>query len=347
MTEASSRPTIAVKNLWKIFGPAERKLAGPPDGEESAAFRKRTGSTIAVRDVSFDVQPGEVFVVMGLSGSGKSTLVRCLTRLIEPTFGEVLLDGEDIRKADENRLRELRRRRFAMVFQHFGLLPHRKVIDNVAFGLEIRGDAKESRLARAREVLDLVGLSHVAESFPDELSGGMQQRVGLARALAVDPEVMLFDEPFSALDPLIRREMQNEVIRLHREVGKTMIFITHDLAEALKLGDHIIVMREGRIVQGGSPEEVVGAPADDYVADFVSDIPRSNVLTLRWIMRPVVSEDPLDGPEFPATAVIRTCLNAATATDKPIRVVDDGRLVGMVDRAQILLAMAETGGSAA
>jgi glycine betaine/proline transport system ATP-binding protein len=346
MTEASPRPTIAVKNLWKIFGPAERKLTAPPDGEDSADFRKRTGSTIAVRDVSFDVQPGEVFVVMGLSGSGKSTLVRCLTRLIEPSFGEVLLDGEDIRQADEARLRELRRRRFAMVFQHFGLLPHRKVIDNVAFGLEIRGDAREQRLARAREVLDLVGLSHVAESFPDELSGGMQQRVGLARALAVDPEVMLFDEPFSALDPLIRREMQNEVIRLHREVGKTMIFITHDLAEALKLGDHIIVMREGKIVQGGSPEEVVGAPADDYVADFVSDIPRSNVLTLRWIMRPVVSDDPLDGPEFPATAVIRTCLNAATATDKPIRVVEDGQLVGMVDRAQILLAMAETGSAA-
>jgi glycine betaine/proline transport system ATP-binding protein len=345
MTEGdgASRPTIAVKHLWKIFGPAERKLAAPPEAEESSDFRKRTGSTIAVRDVSFDVQPGEVFVVMGLSGSGKSTLVRCLTRLIEPTFGEVLLDGEDIRKADEARLRELRRRRFAMVFQHFGLLPHRKVIDNVAFGLEIRGDAREPRQARAREVLDLVGLSHVAESFPDELSGGMQQRVGLARALAVDPEVMLFDEPFSALDPLIRREMQNEVIRLHHEVGKTMIFITHDLAEALKLGDHIVVMREGRIVQGGSPEELVGAPADDYVADFVSDIPRSHILTLRWIMRDVESTDPLDGPEFPPTAVIRTCLTAATSTEKPLRVVEDGRLVGVVDRSQILLAMAAAG----
>ena len=337
MTEDNSRPTIAVKHLWKVFGPEERKLTAPPEAEESSDFRKRTGSTIAVRDVSFDVQPGEVFVVMGLSGSGKSTLVRCLTRLIEPTFGEVLLDGEDIRKADDARLRELRRRRFAMVFQHFGLLPHRKVIDNVAFGLEIRGDAREPRQARAREVLDLVGLSHVAESFPDQLSGGMQQRVGLARALAVDPEVMLFDEPFSALDPLIRRDMQNEVIRLHHEVGKTMVFITHDLAEALKLGDHIVDhARRPRSSRAGSPEEVVGAPADDYVADFVSDIPRSNVLTLRWIMRPVAADDPLDGPEFPATAVIRTCLNAATATEKPIRVVEGGQLVGVVDRAQIL-----------
>ena len=340
---AGPTPTIAVRNLWKIFGPAEKKLAAPPSADESSAdFRRRTGSMIAVRDVSFDVRAGEVFVVMGLSGSGKSTLVRCLTRLIEPTFGQVLLDGDDVRKANEAKLRELRRRRFAMVFQHFGLLPHRRVIDNVAFGLEVRGDAKDARLARAREILDLVGLAHVAHSYPDQLSGGMQQRVGLARALAVDPEVLLFDEPFSALDPLIRRDMQAEVIRLHHEMGKTMVFITHDLAEALKLGDHIVVMREGRIVQAGSPEELVGAPADDYVADFVSDVPKSNVLTLRWIMRETTAEDPLDGPEFPATTVIRTCLQAATETEKPIRVVDDGRVVGVVDRTRILAAMAGT-----
>ena len=229
--------------------------------------------------------PGEVFVVMGLSGSGKSTLVRCLTRLIEPSLGEILLDGEDIRAADEQRLRELRRRRFSMVFQHFGLLPHRRVIDNVAFGLELRGEPREQRHARAREMCELVGLSAHIDNYPDQLSGGQQQRVGLARALAVDPEVMFFDEPFSALDPLIRRDMQNEVIRLHNEVGKTMVFITHDLAEALKLGDHIVIMRDGRIVQAGRPADLVGAPADQYVADFVRDVPRANVLTLRWIMR--------------------------------------------------------------
>ncbi len=217
---------------------------------------------------------------MGLSGSGKSTLVRCLTRLIEPTSGSVLLDGEDIRKADQKRLRELRRRRFSMVFQHFGLLPHRRVIDNVAFGLEIRGIGKTERHATARRMLTLVGLEGQDNQYPDQLSGGMQQRVGLARALAVDPEVMLFDEPFSALDPLIRRDMQNEVIRLHHEVGKTMVFITHDLAEALKLGDHIVIMRDGAIVQAGRPEDIVGAPADDYVTDFVRDVPRSHVLTL-------------------------------------------------------------------
>jgi glycine betaine/proline transport system ATP-binding protein len=295
---------------------------------------------VGVRDVTFDVQPGEIFVVMGLSGSGKSTLIRCLTRLIEPTAGEVLLDGEDIGRADANRLRELRRHRFAMVFQHFGLLPHRRVIDNVAFGLEIRGEPRDKRLAKAQEMLELVGLDQHANRYPDQLSGGQQQRVGLARALAVDPEVMLFDEPFSALDPLIRRDMQNEVLRLHDEVGKTMIFITHDLAEALKLGDHVVIMRDGQIVQTGRPEDVVGAPADDYVANFVQDVPKSHVLTLRWVMRPATPEDRLDGPVFPSSAVIRDALHAAAGTDKPIRVVDDGRLIGVVDRAQILETIA-------
>jgi glycine betaine/proline transport system ATP-binding protein len=338
---STQQASIVVRGLWKIFGPAEAKIAGSPLLELSnAEFRLKTGSTIAIRDVSFDVQPGEVFVVMGLSGSGKSTLVRCLTRLIEPSLGQVLLDGEDIRAANQERLRELRRRRFAMVFQNFGLLPHRRVIDNVAFGLEIRGDERIPRHDRAREVIDLVGLTPYIDRYPDQLSGGQQQRVGLARALAGDPEVMFFDEPFSALDPLIRRDMQNEVIRLHDEVGKTMVFITHDLAEALKLGDHIVIMRDGQIVQTGSPEELVGAPADDYVADFVRDVPKSHVLTLRWIMRDPRPEDPTDGPEFPSGAIIRTAIHAAAATERPIRCVDDGRLVGVVDRAQILTVMA-------
>jgi glycine betaine/proline transport system ATP-binding protein len=334
-------PTIAVRNLWKIFGPAEHKVVGTPDEQLSSdEIRRKTGSNVAVRDTTFDVWPGEVFVVMGLSGSGKSTLVRCLTRLIEPSAGEVMLDGEDIRKADAQRLRELRRRRFSMVFQHFGLLPHRKVIDNVCYGLEIRGVSRPERHARAREMLDLVGLAGFESRYPDQLSGGQQQRVGLARALAVDPEVMLFDEPFSALDPLIRRDMQNEVIRLHREVGKTMVFITHDLAEALKLGDHIVIMRNGEIVQAGKPEDLVGAPADDYVADFVRDVPKSHVLTLRWVMRPRRDDDPIDGPEFPPQTVIRTVIHAAAASDKPIRVIQDGQLLGVVDRASILTTIA-------
>ncbi len=340
-TGGTDEPTIAVRNLWKIFGPAEHRIVGTPDADLPAAeLRRKTGSMIAIRDVSFDVQPGEVFVVMGLSGSGKSTLVRCITRLIEPTQGEILFDGEDIRKADGNRLRELRRRRFSMVFQHFGLLPHRRVLDNVAFGLEVRGDGKAERHQRALDMLSLVGLEGQGGSYPDQLSGGMQQRVGLARALAVDPEVMLFDEPFSALDPLIRRDMQNEVLRLHHEVGKTMVFITHDLSEALKLGDHVAIMRAGEIVQIGRPEEIVGAPANDYVADFVQDVPKSYVLTLGWIMRDVRPDDALDGPEFPSSTIIRSAVHVAAATDRPIRVVNDGALVGMVDRVQILAAIA-------
>jgi glycine betaine/proline transport system ATP-binding protein len=337
-------PTVAVRNLWKIFGPAEARLAragtAALDAQTVDAALEKHGGTAAVRDVSFDVRPGEVFVVMGLSGSGKSTLVRCLTRLIEPTFGEVRLDGEDVRKANAERLRELRRHRFSMVFQNFGLLPHRRVIDNIGFGLELRGDPKAKRLERAGAMLSLVGLDGMANRFPDELSGGQQQRVGLARALAGDPEVMFFDEPFSALDPLIRRDMQNEVLRLHHELGKTMIFITHDLAEALKLGNHIVIMRDGVIVQAGRPDELVGAPADDYVADFVRDVPKAHVLTLRWIMRDVRPDDAMGGPSFSVDTVIRTAVHVAAATDLPIRVIDGARLVGVVDRRQILTAIA-------
>ena len=336
------KTTLSVRSLWKVFGPLESKVkpGDPLLDMSNADLRRQTGSTVAVRDVSFDVREGEVFVVMGLSGSGKSTLVRCLTRLIEPSFGQVLLDGEDILAKSEQQMRELRRRRFAMVFQNFGLLPHRRVLDNIAFGLEIRGDDRLQRNERARAMAELVGLEPYLDSYPDQLSGGQQQRVGLARALAVDPEVMFLDEPFSALDPLIRRDMQNEVIRLHREVGKTMVFITHDLAEALKLGDHIVIMRDGKIIQAGRPEELVGAPADDYVADFVRDVPKSHVLTLRWVMRATVAGDATDGPSFPATTVIRDCLHAAAGTEKPICVTDGGRLVGVVDRAQILETIA-------
>ena len=336
-------PTISVRGLWKVFGPAEARLARrapAPAADEIEATVRDQGGTIAVSDVSFDVRPGEVFVVMGLSGSGKSTLVRCLTRLIEPTLGSVDLDGEDIRKASDERLRDLRRKRFSMVFQNFGLLPHRRVLDNIAFGLELRGEPKAARQERARQMLGLVGLEGMAERYPDQLSGGQQQRVGLARALAGDPEVMLLDEPFSALDPLIRRDMQNEVIRLHRELGKTMIFITHDLAEALKLGDHVMIMRAGKVVQIGRPEELVARPADEYVEDFVRDIPKSHVLTLKWVMRAPGASDPTDGPAFPSSAVIRSVVHAAAASDKPIRVVDDGQLVGVVDRRQILESIA-------
>ncbi len=288
---------ISVSHLWKVFGANPEKLIDSPDVDLSRSeLRAKTGNTIAVRDVSFDVAPGEVFVVMGLSGSGKSTLVRCMTRLIEPTRGELRLQGEDILKVDSKRLRELRRTRFSMVFQHFGLLPHRKVIDNIAYSLEINGVSREARHARANEVIDLVGLHGYSHAYPEQLSGGMQQRVGLARALAVDPQVLFLDEPFSALDPLIRRDMQAEVIRLHHELGKTMVFITHDLAEAVKLGDRIAIMRDGEVVQIGTPEELVATPANEYVANFVRDFPKSHVLTLRWIARKPESGADLSGP---------------------------------------------------
>ncbi len=338
---AEPEPAIVVRNLWKIFGAKADRVIGTPVADLSRAeLRERTGCIVAVRDVSFEVKPGEVFVVMGLSGSGKSTLVRCLTRLIEPTQGEVRIDGEDVIAANRQRLRELRRHRVAMVFQNFGLLPHRRVVDNVAYGLEIQGVGKAERHRRAGEIIALVGLEGNEGCYPDELSGGMQQRVGLARALAVDPAVLLFDEPFSALDPLIRRDMQNEVIRLHHEVGKTMVFITHDLQEALKLGDRIAIMRDGEIVQLGRPEDLVGAPADEYVADFVRDVPKATVLTMRWIARPPAAGDDLDGPTVTAGTIIRDAVDLALRTDKPLRVLDGDALVGVVDRRQILTVLA-------
>jgi glycine betaine/proline transport system ATP-binding protein len=262
--------------------------------------------------------------------------VRCLTRLIEPTAGTVTIDGVDVTNASESQLRDLRRNRVSMVFQHFGLLPHKQVLDNVAYGLEIRGMKRKERRARASEIVDLVGLDGYERSYPDQLSGGMQQRVGLARALAGDPNILLFDEPFSALDPLIRRDMQNEVIRLHRELGKTMVFITHDLQEALKLGDRILIMRDGEVVQVGAPDDVVGAPADDYVRDFVSEVPRSHVLTLKWVMRPPHEDDSLDGPVMESDTIVRQAAKAALASAHPVRVVDGGRLVGIVDDDAIL-----------
>ena len=335
-------PAISVRGLWKVFGPNPELIVGSPDAAlPRAELRDKTGCTAAVRDVSFDVAPGEVFVVMGLSGSGKSTLVRCLTRLVEPTTGTVLIEGDDIVSADAAKLREMRRKKFAMVFQHFGLLPHRKIIDNVSYGLEIRGDAKAARYARAHEVIDLVGLQGYEMAYPDQLSGGMQQRVGLARALAVDPDIMFFDEPFSALDPLIRRGMQDEVLRLHHEVGKTMVFITHDLSEALKLGDRILIMRDGAVIQSGRPDELVGAPADSYVADFVRDVPKSHVLTLRWIMRPPTAADPLDGPIMAPNTVIRDVIRTVVGSHSPLRVVEHDQLLGVVDRNDLLSVIAD------
>jgi len=337
-------PVFSVDGLWKVFGPRAGRVPGDPELNtlDPADLRSRTGCTAAVRDVSFDVRKGEVFVVMGLSGSGKSTLVRCLTRLIEPTAGTIAIDGEDVRAMDRTRLRELRRHRAAMVFQHFGLLPHRTVLDNVAYGLEIQGVGRSERRERAAEVVAKVGLEGMEKRRPAQLSGGQRQRVGLARALAVDPEVLLFDEPFSALDPLIRRDMQEEVIRLHREEGRTMVFITHDLAEALKLGDRIALMRDGRVVQLGTPEEIVSAPADDYVREFVRDVPREQVVTCRSAMRPASLEEAGNGPAVRPEATVAEAIEAVARAGAPARVMNEGKCVGVVGHEQLLSVVAGT-----
>lgn len=337
-------PVFSVQGLWKVFGPKADQIPQDPElaALDAAGLRTRTGCTAAVRDVSFDVRRGEVFVVMGLSGSGKSTLVRCLTRLIEPTAGTIAIDGEDVRAMDRARLRELRRHRAAMVFQHFGLLPHRTVLDNVAYGLEIQGMGKAERRARAKEVVAKVGLDGMERRRPSQLSGGQQQRVGLARALAVDPQVLLFDEPFSALDPLIRRDMQEEVVRLHREEGRTMVFITHDLSEALKLGDRIALMRDGRVVQLGTPEEIVARPADDYVREFVRDVPREQVLTVRTAMRPGGCGAPDHPGALAPDAVVAEAVRAVARSGRPACVVEDGRCLGVVDHARLLDVVAGT-----
>jgi glycine betaine/proline transport system ATP-binding protein len=342
VTQTSTDTAVSCRGLWKVYGPHPERIVGSPEADlPRPELLEKTGCVAAIKDVSFDVPPGEVFVVMGLSGSGKSTLVRMINRLHDPTAGEIVVDGEDVLTIGAERLRELRRRKISMVFQHFGLLPHRRIVDNVAFGLEVQGMEREDRERKAVEVLEVVGLGGWAQHYPDELSGGMQQRVGLARALATDPEIMLFDEPFSALDPLIRRDMQDEVIRLQREVRKTMIFITHDLAEALKLGDRIAIMKDGRFVQVGTPEEVVAHPANDYVADFTKDVPRAHVLTARAIMRPANGQAPADAPTVAPGTILQDLISIVAETDRTIRVVDDGAVVGVVDRATVMAALVE------
>ncbi|MEX1019641.1 MAG: glycine betaine/L-proline ABC transporter ATP-binding protein [Litorilinea sp.] len=281
---------IQIKNLIKIFGPAPRRraLSMLKDGVGKDEILEETGHIVGVNQVSFDVEQGEIFVVMGLSGSGKSTLIRCINRLYEPTDGEVLLDDEDVAKVDRNRLEEIRRTKMAMVFQHFGLFPHKSVVYNAAYGLKVQGMDEASRREKAIEALELVGLKEWADHLPSELSGGMQQRVGLARALATDADVLLMDEAFSALDPLIRRQMQDELIELQERLKKTIVFITHDLNEALRVGNHVAVMRDGEVVQIGTPTEIITEPANEYVARFMADVDQARVLSAEFVMKPAL-----------------------------------------------------------
>ncbi len=277
---------IEVKNLSKIFGKnIKQSIELLDEGKKKEEVLKKTGATVGVNRASFEVKQGEIFVIMGLSGSGKSTLIRLINRLIEPTEGSVTIDGEDLATMNKENLRRVRREKLSMVFQKFGLFPFRTILENAVYGLEVQGMPKEEREKKATEALHMVGLGDYIHQYPDQLSGGMQQRVGLARALANDPEVLLMDEAFSALDPLIRKDMQDELIDLQQKMKKTIIFITHDLDEALRLGDRIALMRDGSIVQIGTPEEILVNPANDYVERFVQDVDRSKVLVAENIMR--------------------------------------------------------------
>ena len=317
---------IRISHLFKIYGPhPQQAVRALQEGQTKDEIRARTRHTVALHDVSVEIERGETFVVMGLSGSGKSTLVRCLNRLIEPTAGEILVGGRDVLAMDEAELRDLRRHRMSMVFQHFGLLPHRSVLDNVAYGLWVQGVGAPERQERAHQWLETVGLGDYAECRPTELSGGMQQRVGLARALCTDPEILLMDEAFSALDPLIRREMQDELIDLQGTLHKTIVFITHDLDEALRLGDRIAILKDGRVVQVGTPEEILIAPADDYVAEFTADVNLVPVLTARSLMiRPRAVVSPRSGPRVALRLMEREGIPDLFVVNR------ENRLVGLV-----------------
>ena len=335
---------LSCRSVWKLFGPFpvgfRETLSRSPSAQEIAA----AGLIPAVVDVSIDIRAGEIFVIMGLSGSGKSTLVRCLSRLIEPTSGQILFDGRDLLTISERELIDIRRHRMGMVFQHFALLPHLTVLRNVAFPLEIQGVAREAREARAREMIDLVGLKGREHHLPSQLSGGQQQRVGIARSLAVGPELWFLDEPFSALDPLIRREMQNEFLRLQNLLKKTIVFITHDFDEAIRLADRIAIMKDGAIVQIGTPEEVVTRPATPYVAEFTREVPRAKVLSVRAVMGPIDGVTDFAG-ELPASAKVAEVARTVLAARLPFLVVSDGQRVGALTQERVIGVLAGTGGA--
>ena len=334
----NSTAKISCRHLWKVFGEdplgfLKRHDFAPGDDD----FKSET-MIGAVRDVSFDVMSGEILIIMGLSGSGKSTLIRAITRLNDPTWGEVLLDGKDLLKCKPAELIDLRRHKMGMVFQHFGLLPHRNVLSNVAFPLEVSGTSRDEREARAREMIKLVGLEGRESYFPRELSGGQQQRVGIARSLAVGPDIWFLDEPFSALDPLIRREMQDEFLRLQKMLKKTIVFITHDFDEAVRLGDRIGIMKDGHLVQLATPAEMVANPADDYVREFTKNAPRDRIVTLSGIAQP--SQQIPDGEPLNGHMKIGDAAARVLASDSPLPVAgEDGKAIGVVTRDAMIAAL--------
>ncbi len=344
-TDLTTRPVkLEARGVWKLFGrDAEAYLAqaGPPPDLETLATAGLIG---AVRDVDLSVHEGEIFVIMGLSGSGKSTLLRCLSRLVEPSAGAVLFEGRDLLKASESELIELRRHKMGMVFQHFALLPHLTVIDNVAFPLAVQKVAKAARLARAREMIDLVGLGGKERAYPRELSGGQQQRVGIARSLAVGPELWFLDEPFSALDPLIRREMQAELQRLQSILRKTILFVTHDFEEAIRLADRIAIMKDGAIIQIGTPEDLVTRPATDYVAEFTRDVDRAKVVSVGSRMNPLSGRTNIAGSVASSAKIASVAAEIVTA-EREFAVTDEAdRIIGTIGPDQVIEVLIERAG---
>jgi glycine betaine/proline transport system ATP-binding protein len=324
---------LSCRGVWKLFGPDPESFLARHGHKPDTGSIAEAGLIGAVCDANIEVREGEIFVIMGLSGSGKSTLVRCLSRLIDPTAGEVIFEGQDLLRASEPEMIEIRRHKMGMVFQHFALLPHLTVLGNVAFPLEVQGVARAARAARALEVIDLVGLKGRESYYPRELSGGQQQRVGIARSLAVEPEIWFLDEPFSALDPLIRREMQDEFMRLQNMLHKTIVFITHDFDEAIRLADRIAIMKDGWTIQIGTPEELVTAPATDYVAEFTKDIPRAKVLSAGSVMEPAGGDY---AGEVAADAKVADVAGQVEGANKPFAVVNDGTVVGQVTRQAVI-----------
>ena len=341
---------IEIKNVWKIFGNNSKEALNAIQNEHISKQEalEKYNSVIGVSDVSFNVKTGEIFCVMGLSGSGKSTLVRHINRLLEPTSGQILIDNEDVMKFDSKSLQDLRNKKIGMVFQNFALMPHRSVLDNIAMPLEIRGISKNDRLDAANKILDIVELQGWGNKFAHELSGGMQQRVGLARALAADPDVLLMDEPFSALDPLIRRQLQAEFIKLSKQMKKTTVFITHDLDEAVRVGHRIAIMRDGKVIQIGTPEEIVMKPADSYVADFVKGISRLKIVQAKSIMQPVEKFEKEFGSitknleSVHENDLLNKLIEKSSIKDEPILVTNsESKNIGVITQADLLKAVVE------
>ena len=331
------QPVIQCDSVYKIFGPNAKKMLQSSNGNVDAKVFQEAGCIVGVNNASFQVQEGDLLVVMGLSGSGKSTLLRCTSRLTDATSGKIYIDGEDLRAMSNKKLIELRRNKMGMVFQSFALLPHKTVLENIAFPLQVKGNSTQDSIKRAKDMVDLVGLDGRENYFPRELSGGQQQRVGIARSLAVEPDIWFLDEPFSALDPLIRKEMQDEFMRLQGVLNKTILFVTHDFDEALRLADRIAIMKDGIIEQLDTPANIVLNPATEYVRKFTEEVPREKVLKIESVMDPVDTSEVLSDLKVSKDAIIETVAEAVLGQEKPVAVIDaDNKVVGAVHASKVI-----------